>query len=641
MTPDETSRDLDHLEAEVARLKTVLAGMGSRAVPQQPRLGLIKMWAAGMNIRNGKVKTPRRKKKPPINGYASALMGFDFADAETLRLARREFAQYLERNGMDRETAEAEAAELNRSWEFATYAFCPTGEGGGIDNSCSPTGETGISERGSKSLLPESHAETNAWIDIRAKDRSISRNEFLTTDEYKAAYPYLQQLYRAEKLKTAATAVKAMAEVKVNFEDRVGYDYVTPFGVEPYKGEIISRNGIPYIKLDEGQTTIKGTRSVRWHKGWKKLSSGKSFMLRYMSPWRGLMDLRPGSPNLKIFGKYVELRERKREYSCNHCGLAHYHSYGGCADFAFCPTGEGGGVDPTCSPAGRTGGGESSQKGGIFRSEGEKRWRTPGGFVDKATQSRLEALKVPPAWKDVKLSSDPKADLQVTGIDKKGRKQAIYSVEHSERASAEKFARLKEFTQELPQLRQKIEADINNKSIPPHEREAAAVLSLIDKTGFRIGSDRETGADKTAFGASTLKANHVKIDGDKVQFSFTGKKGVRINKTVHDEHLASILKGRVKTRGRLFDVTDGQVRDYLRSRDGEFKVKDFRTWKGTAVAIREIQKMKPPAEGKPFLKAQRMVARKVARELGNTPTVALKSYIDPAAWSHWKVAYVK
>ena len=37
---------------------------------------------------------------------------------------------------------------------------------------------------------------------------------------------------------------------------------------------------------------------------------GKPFMLRHMPPWRGLMDLKSGNPHLKIFGKYVELRER-------------------------------------------------------------------------------------------------------------------------------------------------------------------------------------------------------------------------------------------------------------------------------------------------------------------------------------------
>ena len=69
-----------------------------------------------------------------FNGYASALMGFDFADTETLNLARHKFAEHLEQNGMDGETAEEEATRLNRSWEFATYAFCSTGEGEGDES---------------------------------------------------------------------------------------------------------------------------------------------------------------------------------------------------------------------------------------------------------------------------------------------------------------------------------------------------------------------------------------------------------------------------------------------------------------------------------------------------------------------------
>lgn len=50
MTPDETSRDLDHLESEVAQLKSALAGMGGQAIPQPTRLPLIKMWAAGTGL---------------------------------------------------------------------------------------------------------------------------------------------------------------------------------------------------------------------------------------------------------------------------------------------------------------------------------------------------------------------------------------------------------------------------------------------------------------------------------------------------------------------------------------------------------------------------------------------------------------
>ena len=49
MTPDETGRDLEYLEAEVAQLKSALARVGSHSIPQSPRLGLVKMWAAGIN----------------------------------------------------------------------------------------------------------------------------------------------------------------------------------------------------------------------------------------------------------------------------------------------------------------------------------------------------------------------------------------------------------------------------------------------------------------------------------------------------------------------------------------------------------------------------------------------------------------
>ena len=43
-------------------------------------------------------------------------------------------------------------------------------------------------------------------------------------------------------------------------------------------------------------------------------SIGKHFMLHHMPAWRGLMDTRPGSPHMRIFEKYVELRERQQSH---------------------------------------------------------------------------------------------------------------------------------------------------------------------------------------------------------------------------------------------------------------------------------------------------------------------------------------
>lgn len=251
--------------------------------------------------------------------------------------------------------------------------------------------------------------------------------------------------------------------------------------------------------------------------------------------------------------------------------------------------------------------------------------------------ARLRALRVPPAWTRVHLSEDPDAALQATGFDAKGRQQYRYSAEHSESKAAEKFERVKSFTKALPRLRSKVERDMRSRDA--EIREAASVVYLIDKTGFRIGSDKDTKGDVEAFGASTLKAEHVTIDGDSVTFSFTAKKGVRTEKNVTDPTLAKMLEPRLKNPdGALFDTDDGRVRRYLKDRTGRgFTPKDFRTYQGTAMAYELVRDMAPPTTQKELKKAMKTVATSVAAHLGNTPTVSLKSYIAPAVWSRWKV----
>lgn len=250
---------------------------------------------------------------------------------------------------------------------------------------------------------------------------------------------------------------------------------------------------------------------------------------------------------------------------------------------------------------------------------------------DQVSPERLKKLGIPPAWTEVKINPDENGSLQAIGIDAKGRRQYIYSAEHSSRMAAEKFARLKEFHKELPSLREKMDSDLNDPSSPNHE--AALVLSLIDRTGFRIGSSRETGAEKQAYGASTLLSDHVKADGDTLIFNFVGKKGVTINKVLQDKDLARILKPRIKAGGKLFKSDDGEVRDYLHSIDGAFKPKDFRTSNATTVALKAISKIKEPKSQKEFDSHKREVAKIVAEHLGNTPLVALSSYIAPEVWS--------
>jgi DNA topoisomerase-1 len=252
----------------------------------------------------------------------------------------------------------------------------------------------------------------------------------------------------------------------------------------------------------------------------------------------------------------------------------------------------------------------------------------------KADTERLNSLHIPPAGKNVRINPDPKAALQATWTDAKGRTQYRYSKEHSADAAAEKFERLKAFNAALPALRDRISKDLH--SPDPAIREAASVLHLIDKTGFRIGSDADTGADKQAYGATTLTAKHVDIDGNDISFKFTGKKGVTIQKDLTDASLASVLKPRVEKGGSLFDVNGADVRDYLHEHAEGFTPKDFRTWHGTDQALRLIKDMPLPKTAKELKEGTKKVATGVAAFLGNTPSVALSSYIDPAVFSKWK-----
>lgn len=266
--------------------------------------------------------------------------------------------------------------------------------------------------------------------------------------------------------------------------------------------------------------------------------------------------------------------------------------------------------------------------------------RGPGMPDGAEKTARMKELRVPPAWTDVWVNDDPTAELQATGRDAKGRPQYRYSAEHTKAADAEKFARLKDFTKALPALRERVEADMADPDIPEVERDSAAVTYLIDKTAIRIGSTRDTKADKQAYGATTLENRHVKVDGDKVTLSFTAKKGVAMRKTVTDAKLARMIEDRqsLDRKERLFKTTDNDVRKYISSRAEGFSPKDFRTYQGTSAALRLVKGMKAPTTAKAYKAAQKKVATAVSKHLGNTPAVALKSYIAPSVFSPWKAA---
>lgn len=251
----------------------------------------------------------------------------------------------------------------------------------------------------------------------------------------------------------------------------------------------------------------------------------------------------------------------------------------------------------------------------------------------------MAKYKIPPAWTDVKISEDPDAAVVAAGYDAKGRRQTIYSDAHHMRQAAAKFARISELMRKADAIRNQNQGNLS--SDDEGVREAAAVMELIYSTGIRPGSDRDTKSEKQAYGATTLRAEHVVQDKDgSVRLKFTGKKGVDLDIPISEPSVAKMLVERKKRGGRLFATDDKKLRDYVHTLNGgSFKPKDFRTLRGTSLAIREIQRIGgTPKDQKDYQKKVRQVADVVSKALGNTPVVALQSYIDPTVFSQWRPA---
>jgi DNA topoisomerase I len=252
----------------------------------------------------------------------------------------------------------------------------------------------------------------------------------------------------------------------------------------------------------------------------------------------------------------------------------------------------------------------------------------------------VSAGKIPPQWRDVQVSLDPKADVLATGRDAAGRAKVIYADSFHVRNAALKFARTRAGLQEAAALRAE---NLKNRA-DEKVREEADCTWLMQVQATRPGSDKDTKAKVKAFGATTLLADHVVEAEDGVRLQFVGKEGVYHDHLIRDPELAKMLLARKATAGdrggRLFDTDYDRVAKYARSLDtGRFTPKDFRTIRANQLAVALIAKEPdPPATNKEYRERVKAVAERVSHVLGNRPAQALESYIDPTVFSVWRVA---
>jgi DNA topoisomerase-1 len=261
-------------------------------------------------------------------------------------------------------------------------------------------------------------------------------------------------------------------------------------------------------------------------------------------------------------------------------------------------------------------------------------------ITDPEKLERIEALVIPPAWRDVRISPRPSAKLQATGTDRAGRRQYLYHPEFRAQQEREKFDRLVLFAERLPRLRKAMSKHMEEEPMSPNWT-CALALRLINLGWFRVGTERYARTTKT-FGITTLRKGHVSVRGSRISFRYRGKNRARVRTAIVDDELAEAItellaarggRGlfRYRLEGSLRTLTGARLNEYIAEHMGEeFTAKDFRTWGGTLLAAIALAEH-GPAESE--TEAKRVVAgvmRAVGEKLGNTAAVARSSYVSPA-----------
>lgn len=263
-------------------------------------------------------------------------------------------------------------------------------------------------------------------------------------------------------------------------------------------------------------------------------------------------------------------------------------------------------------------------------------------IADEPKLARIEALAIPPAWKEVSISPRSTAKLQATGYDAAGRKQYLYSAEYRAQQEQAKYDMLIRFGDALPALREAMALHFDQEDFD-RERVSAIALRLIELGWFRVGSERYV-RDGT-FGVTTLLRRHVEVRGRRIRLSFPAKHGIRVRTEVVDPDLAVAirrlleLKGprvfKYEWEGRTYNLTNRRLNEYVKIYLGdEFSAKDFRTWGGTLVAVicfaERVDREGFPESEPEQKRSITAVMKRVAEQLGNTPAVTRDSYVSPA-----------
>jgi DNA topoisomerase I len=274
---------------------------------------------------------------------------------------------------------------------------------------------------------------------------------------------------------------------------------------------------------------------------------------------------------------------------------------------------------------------------GITRRRFGRAWGyfAPDGarITDRDEIDRLNKIGLPPAYANAWFCPDRNGHIQAIGWDERGRKQYRYHADFRAAQEAAKYDRCSAFGHNLPRLRARVEKDLARPGLGK-DKACAAVVRLLDLSKVRIGNEAYAQENKS-FGATTLRKRHAEVRAGKLKLEFKAKSGKLRRLSISDKALLRVVKIMQDLRGQhLFrwsdadgqshPVTSTDVNQYIKdAMRADFTAKHFRTWGASVIAYRVLF----DTHGRVTLKQMLEV---IADELGNTPSIARKSYVHPA-----------
>ena len=276
-------------------------------------------------------------------------------------------------------------------------------------------------------------------------------------------------------------------------------------------------------------------------------------------------------------------------------------------------------------------------KPGITRKKIRDKWAyfLPGGdrVTDREEIDRLNAIGLPPAYRDAWFNPKPNGHIQAVGWDEKGRKQYRYHTGFREQQEAAKYEKCADFGRVLPKIRAQVDEDIARRVLDK-DHAVAAVIRLLDIGHLRVGNEAYAEANQS-YGATTLREEHGEVKGSTLRLRFKGKSGKERDCKIVDKALARTVKKMrdldeehlfswIDADGVAHPVSSSDVNEYIQRVAGcDFSAKDFRTWGASVTAFEALAAAEKDLNMKALLGP-------VTERLGNTPAIARKSYVHPS-----------